>query len=194
MITAPNELVAHLQEHPQTARELVAALSDDILEATDQIMDILDRSYLSTHSLLELMDWKAAYRDYIAQPDIAAGTDWFLPLSDEFDWDSTTGSIRKVVDTDDLASDFRHRLVIEFMMQIEESGKAKEDSPYMDIFGSKVLEALDAMDDEDAEIDENALIASAAPLIAAWMRDTIQSNGEQVVMNAALKLLATESA
>ena len=193
MVSTPDKLLAHLRDHPQTTRGLVAALADDIVEATDQIMDILDRGYLSTHWMFELMEWKSGRRDYIAGPNIEAGTDWFLPLSDEFDWDQTTELINKLVGSDDLVSDFRHRLIIEFMMQIEVSGRTDLDTPYMDIFGSKALEALDTKDIENDDIDEGGLIRSAVPLIAAWMRETIKANGEHVVLNAAERLVPNKT-
>ena len=193
MISTPIELATYLYENRQTAVDLAKGVVEDIEDATDAIMEILDQGYDSTDGMLEVMNWDIDHKDYIANPIIETGTSWFLPLSDGDYWDATTDLLRNIEVSEPLAGSFRHYLVIECLMLIEEKGKSTPDSSLVEIFGTKALEALEILEQEKREFDQNALLAMAAPRIAEWMKEIIESEGAALTLYATLKLVFEES-
>ena len=193
MISTPIELATYLWTNRQTVMDLVKALIEDIQGATDAIMDILDEGYDRTDGLLEVMKWEADYKDYVANPVIEVGTAWFLPLSDGDYWDATIDLLRNIGVLEPLADSFKHYLVIECLMLMEEKGKSTPDSSLVEVFGTKALEALETWEQEGCELDHYELIAAAAPRIAEWAKEIIESEGAALALYATLKLIFEES-
>ena len=193
MISTPVALATHLHENRQTAVDLVQAVVEDLQGATDAIMEVLDQGYDRTTGAMEFLGWPGTYQDFIEQPMIEAGTDWFEPLSQGDYWDVTKDLLSDIGVAEDLADTFSFCLVLECPKLTEEKGKATSESAIIEIFGTKALEALDVIREDEEAFERYALYAEAAPHIVEWMGEAITAKGEVLTLYAVIRLISEEA-
>jgi hypothetical protein len=214
-ISTVGELATCLRENRQLAAALVSALADEVeTEGYDPINDILEKGYEDSFYMNDLTGFNAEFETIMITPMIEIGTDWDQPF-DDHDFGTSVDSLLEGVGVDEeFAVQFRHCLMQECLQLVEREGRASTDSGLVDIFGLKVFEVYKPLqpalqeelelrlmnDDEDSwdsgtagELLRDALesaIQRAAPLIAEWMAETIQAEGEALAFNALERMIA----
>ena len=214
-ISTAEELAAYLNENRHLAAALVSELADEIeTEGHDPINDILEKGYEDSFYVEDLVGFGSEFETIVVTPMIEVGTDWDQPF-DNHDFGTSVDSALEVEGVDEeLATEFRHCLLQECLSLVETMGRARPDSGFVDIFGLKVLEAYQPLrsalqeeltmrlqhEDEDGwgygsvgELLRDALeraIERAAPSIAEWMAETIQTDGETLAFNALQRMIA----
>ena len=215
IISTAEELAAYLNENRHLAAALVSELADEIeTEGHDPINDILEKGYEDSFYVEDLVGFGAEFETIVVTPMIEVGTDWDQPF-DNHDFGASVDSALEVEGVDEeLATEFRHCLLQECLSLVETMGRARPDSGFVDIFGLKVFEAYQPLrsalqeeltmrlqhEDEDGwgygsvgELLRDALeraIERAAPSIAEWMAETIQTDGETLAFNALQRMIA----
>jgi hypothetical protein len=209
MITTAEELVACLSANRQLATALVNELADEVeTDGYEPINDILEKGYEDSFYMDDLTGFDEEFEAVVITPMIEIGTDWDQPFDDHDFGISVDGLLEGAGVGDELADEFRRCLVQECLRLVEMKGRARPDSGFVDIFGLKVFEAYKPLqpalqeelqllrqeeDEEDwgygttGELMRDALasaIERAAPLIAEWMAETIQTEGEELAFNA----------
>ena len=209
VIATAEQLAAYLSENRQLAAALVSELADEVeAEGQDPINDILENGYEDSFYMDDLTGFNEEFDTIVVTPTIEIGTDWDQPF-DDHDFGASVDNMLDRVGVDEaLATEFRRYLMQECLILVETRGRSGPDSGFVDIFGLKVFEAykplqsamqeeLDLLrqegDDEDwnsgtaGELLRDALesaIERAAPLIAEWMAETIEEQGEALAFNA----------
>ena len=208
-ISTAEELAAYLGENRQLAAALVSELADEIeTEGYDPINDILEKGYEDSFYTDDLMGFNEEFETVVITPMIEIGTDWDQPFDNHDFGASVEGVLEGAGVDDELAAEFRRCLMRECLNLVETRGRARPDSGFVDIFGLKVYEAYKPLqsalqeelqllrqeEDEDdwgygttGELMRDALasaIERAAPLIAEWMAETIEAEGEELTYNA----------
>ncbi len=210
------DLTSYLKENRETATALVSAIANEALEDGEHPIErILEQGYEDSFYVDDLMVLNEEFEAIVMTPMIETTTDWDQPF-DDYDFGSSIKGLLKDVGVDDeLASDFMHCLVRECLNLVEEKGKSKPNSSFVDIFGQKVyeqykplmdkrLQELDEMlqeMDEDEELDTQFLreahsdslgdaVREAVPEIALWMKEIIEAEGETLVFNALRRMSA----
>ncbi len=214
-ISTAGELATCLRENRQLAAALVSELADEVeTEGYDPINDILEKGYEDSFYMNDLTGFDAEFETIMITPMIEIGTDWDQPF-DDHDFGTSIDSLLEDVGVDEeFAVQFRHCLMQECLQLVEREGRASASSGLVDIFGLKVFEVYKPLqpalqeelelrlmnDDEDSwdsgtagELLRDALesaIQRAAPLIAEWMAETIQAEGEALAFNALERMIA----
>ena len=212
-ISTVEELAACLGSNRQLAVALVSELADEIeADGSDPIYDILEKGYEDSFHTDDLMGFNEEFEAVVITPMIEIGTDWDQPF-DNHDFGASVDVVLEDAGVEgELAAEFRRCLMRECLILVETRGRAGPDSGLVDIFGLKVFEAYQPLqsalqeelqllrqeeDEEDwgygttGELMRDALasaIERAAPLIADWMAETIQAEGEDLVYNALQRL------
>ncbi len=209
MISTAEQLAAYLSENRHLAAALVSELADEVeTEGHDPINDILENGYEDSFYVDDLMGFDEEFETIVITPMIEIGTDWDLPFDNHDFGSSVDGLLDGVGVAGELAAEFRRHLVQECLRLVEIKGRARSDSGFVDIFGLKVFEAykplqpalqeelvslLQDADEDDwgygnaGELMRDALasaIERATPLIAEWISETIQAEGERLAFNA----------
>ena len=209
MISTAEQLAAYLGENRHLAAALVSELADEVeTEGHDPINDILENGYEDSFYVDDLMGFDEEFETIVITPMIEIGTDWDQPF-DNHDLGASVGGVLEGVGVDEeLATEFRRHLLQECLRLVEIKGRIRPDSGFVDIFGLKVFEAykplqpelqeelvsrLQDADEDDwdygtaGELMRDALasaIERATPLIAEWISETIQAEGERLAFNA----------
>ncbi len=209
VIATAEQLAAYLSENRQLAAALVSELADEVeAEGQDPINDILENGYEDSFYMDDLTGFNEEFDTIVVTPTIEIGTDWDQPF-DDHDFGASVDNMLDRVGVDEaLATEFRRYLMQECLILVETRGRSGPDSGFVDIFGLKVFEAYKPLqsamqeelellrqegDDEDwnsgtaGELLRDALesaIERAAPLIAEWMAETIEEQGEALAFNA----------
>ena len=212
-ISTVEELASYLEENRQFATALIGALAGEAeVDSRNPINNILEKGYEDSFYMDALMAFNEENAAIVLTPMIEVATDWDQPFDDCDFGTSAYGVLEDIGVDEDLASDFRQYLTQECMRLVERNGRTKPDSGFVDIFGLKVYEIYkplqaelqqkheqeqqDEDEDEDeyqlddgsaGEIHQQALdsaITQAVPLIAKWMGEIIQAEGESLVFNA----------
>lgn len=209
IISTAGQLAAYLSENRQLAAALVSELADEVeAEGHDPINDILEKGYEDSFYVDDLMGFDEEFETVVITPMIEIGTDWDQPFDNHDFGASVDGVLEGVGVDEELATAFRRHLMQECLRLVEINGRARPDSGFVDIFGLKVFEAykplqpalqeelvsrLQDQDNEDwdygtaGELMRDALasaIERATPLIAEWISETIQAEGEVLAFNA----------
>ena len=131
----------YLNENRVTAVALVRALAQ---EATDPypIRDILDKGYEDSFEINDVMSLGQDFETIVTTPMIETATDWDQPFEDHDFGASVSGILDGIGIDDDLASDFRHSLAQQCLYLVEERGKSKPQSGFVDKFGHTVFDAF----------------------------------------------------
>ena len=208
-ISTAEELAAYLSENRRLAAALVNELADEVeVDGSDPINDILENGYEDSFYMDDLTGFDEEFETVVITPMIEIGADWDQPF-DNHDFGAGVDGVLEGVGVDaELAAQFRRCLLQECMLLVETRGRAGPDSGLVDIFGLKVYEAYKPLqpalqeelqllrqeeDEEDwgygnaGELFRDALasaIERAAPLIAEWMAETIQTEGEALAFSA----------
>lgn len=215
MISTVEQLAAYLSADRQLAAALVSELADEVeTDGYDPINDILEKGYEDSFYMDDLMGFDEEFEAIVITPMIEIGTDWDQPFDNHDFGASVDGVLESVGVSEELATEFRQRLMQECLRLIEMKGRARSDSGFVDIFGLKVYEAYKPLqsalqeelqllrqeaDEEDwgygttGELMRDALasaIERAAPLIAEWMAETIEAEGEELAFNALLRMIS----
>jgi hypothetical protein len=208
-ISTVEGLAAYLSENRQLATALVGELADEVeTEGYDPINDILEKGYEDSFYMDDLMGFDEGFETIVITPMIEIGTDWEQPFDNHGLGASVDSLLEGVGVDEELAAEFRQSLMQECLRLVERKGRIRPNSGFVDIFGLKVFEAYKPLqpalqeelqlrrqdEDEDdwsfstaGELLRDALasaIERAAPLIADWMAETIQAEGEELAFNA----------
>ena len=208
-ISTAEQLAIYLSENRQLAAALVSELADEVeTDGYDPINDILEKGYEDSFYMDDLMGFDEEFETVVITPMIEIGTDWDQPFENHDFGASVDGVLEGVGVNEELAAEFRRFLMQECLRLVEMKGRARPDSGFVDIFGLKVFEAYKPLqpalqeelqllrqeeDEEDwgygnaGELMRDALasaIERAAPLIAEWISETIQEEGEDLAYNA----------
>lgn len=209
VISTAEQLAAYLSENRQLAAALVSELADEVeAEGQDPINDILENGYEDSFYMDDLTGFNEEFDTIVVTPTIEIGTDWDQPFDDHDFGASVDNMLDRVGVDEELATEFRRYLMQECLILVETRGRSGPDSGFVDIFGLKVFEAYKPLqsamqeelellrqegDDEDwnsgtaGDLLRDALesaIERAAPLIAEWMAETIEEQGEALAFNA----------
>lgn len=213
VISTAEQLAIYLSENRQLAAALVSELADEVeMDGYDPINDILEKGYEDSFYMDDLMGFDEEFDTVVITPMIEIGTDWDQPFENHDFGASVDGVLEGVGVNEELAAEFRRCLMQECLRLVEMKGRARPDSGFVDIFGLKVFEAYKPLqpalqeelqllrqeeDEEDwgygnaGELMRDALasaIERAAPLIAEWISETIQEEGEDLAYNALMRL------
>lgn len=213
VISTAEQLAIYLSENRQLAAALVSELADEVeMDGYDPINDILEKGYEDSFYMDDLMGFDEEFDTVVITPMIEIGTDWDQPFENHDFGASVDGVLEGVGVNEELATEFRRCLMQECLRLVEMKGRARPDSGFVDIFGLKVFEAYKPLqpalqeelqllrqeeDDEDwgygnaGELMRDALasaIERAAPLIAEWISETIQEEGEDLAYNALMRM------
>ena len=208
-ISTAEELAVYLIENRQLAAALVSELADEVeTDGYDPINDILEKGYEDSFYMDDLTGFDEEFDAVVITPMIEIGTDWDQPFDYHDFGTSVDGLLEGAGVDEELASEFRRHLMQECLRLVEMKGRVRPDSGFVDIFGLKVFEAYKPLqsalqeelqllrqeeDEEDwgygttGELMRDALasaIERAAPLIAEWMAETIEEEGEELAFNA----------
>lgn len=213
-ISTVEGLAAHLMENRHFAAALVAELADEVEEeGQDPINDILEKGYEDSFYMNDLAGFDDEFDTVVATPMIEIGTDWDLPFENMGFGSSVDGMLEGAGVDEVLAVEFRQFLLQECLHLVERHGRVRRDSGFVDVFGLKVfevykplqpalqeeLELLRQDEDDDGwgygsagELMRDALEAAierAAPLIAEWIAETIQAEGEALAFAALERMI-----
>ena len=142
-ISTIQELTSYFSENREVAVELVRALAD--LVVTDghyPIRDILDKGYEDSFYVDDSLGLEEEFETIVRTPMIETTTDWDQPFEDHDFRISVQGLLEGIEVSEDLASEFDHCLSRECLNLVEERGKSRPSSGFVDIFGQKVFEAF----------------------------------------------------
>ena len=114
------------------------ALSDGLYP----IRDILDKGYEDSFYLDDLMGLSEEFETMVRTPMIETTSDWDQPFEDHDFQISVHGFFEGIEVSEELASDLGHCLSRECLNLVEERGKARPNSGFVDIFGQKVFEVF----------------------------------------------------
>ena len=213
MISTAEALAAYLSENRQLAAALVSELADEFeTDGYDPINDILEKGYEDSFYMDDLTGFDEEFETIVIAPTIEIGTDWDQPFENQDFGASVDGALEEAGVDAELAVEFRRCLMQECLRLVETKGRARPDSGFVDVFGLKVYEAYKPLqsalqeelqllrqeeDEEDwgygttGELMRDALasaIERAAPLIAEWMAEIIEAEGEELAFNALRRL------
>ena len=203
MISTAAELAKHLVEDRQSSRILLDRIISDLGTdgITDSYMEILDNGWSAWRGsgilgefFADVTGEDATYEYSIANPMIAVGADWQMPL--EYSHDETVGCLHEMGASSSVTSSFARIMILECADLIEREGvnPPGSDPVMVDVFGRMAAEALTALEENPnvVEFDENDIAAEAAERIAQWVGDTIRSTGESIVLRVVLKMILEE--
>lgn len=213
-ISTVEELAAYLVENRHLAAALVTELADEVEEeGQEPINDILEKGYEDSFYMNDLVGFDEEFDTVVATPMVEIGTDWDQPFENH----NFGGSVDSLLEgsgvEEELAAEYRRCLLHECLRLVERNGRARRDSGFVDIFGLMVFEAYKPLQpalqeelellrqDEDddgwgygsaGELLRDALEAAierAAPLIAEWIAETIQAEGEALAFSALERMI-----
>ena len=142
-ISTIQELASYLSENRKVAVALVSAMADlAVSDGLYPIRDILDKGYEDSFYLDDLMDLSVEFETMVRTPVIGTTTDWDQPFEDHDFRISVQGFFEGMEICEELASDLGHCLARECLGLVEERGKSRPNSGFVDIFGQKVFEVF----------------------------------------------------
>jgi len=152
-ISTIQELASYFSENREVAIALVRALAG--LAVTDglyPIRYILDKGYEDSFYLDDLMNLSEEFETMVRTPMIETATDWDQPFEDYDFRISVDGFFEGIEIDEELASDLGHGLARECLGLVEERGKSRPNSGFVDIFGQKVFEVFqEKLEEKQAE-------------------------------------------
>ncbi len=142
-ISTIQALSNYLNENREFATALVRAIADEAAsEGAYPIRDILEKGYEDSFYVNDSMGLGEEFETVVMTPMIETTTDWDQPFHDHDFGISIQGSLQGIEVAEELACDFDHCLLRECLSLIEERGKSKPNSGFVDIFGRKVFEVF----------------------------------------------------
>ena len=142
-ISTVQELTSYFSENRNVAAALVRAMADLALsDGLYPIRDILEKGYEDSFYLDDLMGLSEEFETMVRTPMIETTSDWDQPFEDHDFQISVHGFFEGIEVSEELASDLGHCLSRECLNLVEERGKARPNSGFVDIFGQKVFEVF----------------------------------------------------
>ena len=142
-ISTIEELSNYLKENRQVAATLVRAIGDQAAsDGPSPIEDILEKGYEDSFYLDDSMNLDEEFKTIVMTPNIETATDWDQPFDDHDFGIGIQDLLDGTVVAEELASEFDHRLLRVCLNLVEERGKSKPNSGFVDIFGQKVYEVF----------------------------------------------------
>lgn len=142
-ISTFQDLASYFSENREVAVALVRAMADlAVSDGLYAIRDILDKGYEDSFYLDDLMGLSEEFETMVRTPMIEIATDWDQPFEDHDFRISVHGFFEGMDVSEELASDFDHCLSRECLNLVQERGKSRPNSGFVDIFGQKVFEVF----------------------------------------------------
>ena len=102
----------------------------------------MDRGYEDSFYIDDLLGLDEKFETIVRTPMIETTTDWDQPFEDHDFRISVQDFLEDIEVSEELASDFNHCLSRELLNLVEQRGKARPNSGFVDIFGQKVYEVF----------------------------------------------------
>ena len=142
-ISTIEELSNYLNQNRQVVAALVREIADQAeSDGPFSIRDILDKGYEDSFYMDSFMNLDEEFETIVMTPMIETATDWDQPFDDHDFGISIQGFLQGIVVAEELASEFDHCMLQECLSLVEERGKSKPNSGFVDIFGQKVYEVF----------------------------------------------------
>lgn len=139
VISTREELITHLEQNPEVVVGIVRHLAENFSDSYP-IELVLEQGYEDAHLILDLFAENMETESFAATPYIDSSTDWGGPFEEHFELEWSKVSSDEVVLDEGLESDFGSSLLSACLTLIEEKGKARADSTFIDVFGLKVAQ------------------------------------------------------
>lgn len=142
-ISTAEELASYLNENRGVAAALVQEMADEaVSDGTNPVRDILDNGYEASFDIDDLFNLNEELEAIVMTPMIETTTDWAQPFEDHDFGIGIQTSLGDIGVAEELASDFYHCLLQVCLDLVEDRGKSKPNSGFVDIFGEKVYEVF----------------------------------------------------
>ena len=119
-----------------------AIANQAVSDGSYPIRDILDKGYEDSFYVVDLMGLNEEPETIIRTLMIETTTDWDQLFEDHGLGFSIQEFLKGIDVAEDLASDFDNSLLRQCMDLVEEKGKDRPDSGFVDIFGQKVFQVF----------------------------------------------------
>ena len=142
-ISTVEELSSYLNKNREVATALVREIAGEAAsDGQSPIRDILDKGYEDSFDIDDVFGLNAGFEAIVMTPMIETTTDWSQPFEDHDFGIGTQASLEAIGVDEELASDFYHCLLQVCLDLVEEKGKSKPNSGFVDIFGHTVYEVF----------------------------------------------------
>ncbi len=153
-LSSKEELADWLEQNPDVAIKIVRALAEQFSD-TYTISEVLDKGYEDAADILDLFSEDMETEALASTPYIDSATDWGTPFEESFHFEWSGVCSGDVVLDEHLESDFSDALFASCLALIEEKGTTEANSTFVDIFGTKVLEAYKCLLSEKLRSRQN---------------------------------------
>ena len=181
-ISKPMELARHLEINRANASVIVEAIAKDFETNVEPIREILHQGYQQQESLAAEDGWDETFGETRLDLTIEIPLEWVVFMYSPERWDALSRVLNWIEISEKLKADFTDKLLTGCFSLIEPG-----------VFGDKVQEALKLLETQMDAFQRADVIATTAPLVASWMRETIESRGEALALYATLKLIIYDS-